>query len=475
MFFLRYLGGEVRSRLRVTLAISLGLAVGVGLVVTVNAAATGVSNAQASVLQGLYGVGTDVTVTKPPPPFNPSKAQRSGGMRISMGPNGKPEVCISGKCSTGAQTINQLSGVAYAPLAYSTAASVGRLRDVSAAGAGLLLTDRTTKIPANMGSGGGLPSSNSFGVDGVDFTHSSLGPLSDGTVTAGRNFKPGDADSNVAVVDSYYASANKLKVGSAVVIAKHSFTVIGLVSQPQGSKPPDVYIPLARAQAIGTSDGKSLAGKVNIIYVTAKSAADIPAVQREISALLPSDTVTTPSSLANEVTGSLSNTAHLANDLGRWLSALVLIAAFAVAALLTMSAVSRRVREFGTLKAIGWRSGRIMAQVLGESVAMGAGGAAAGVGIGFAGAAIINAIAPPLSATVQTATGQHMMAMGPNGPQASSPTVAHTVPVLLHAAVSSGAVVLAVVLAIAGGVLAGVVGSYQVSRLRPADALARVA
>ena len=60
------------------------------------------------------------------------------------------------------------------------------------------------------------------------------------------------------------------------------------------------------------------------------------------------------------MTGSLSSTAKLANELGKWLSVLVLIAAFAVASLLTMAAVSRRAREFGTLKALGWRSRRIV-------------------------------------------------------------------------------------------------------------------
>ena len=114
---------------------------------------------------------------------------------------------------------------------------------------------------------------------------------------------------------------------------------------------------------------------MNTIYVTAASAADIPAVQKEIAKLLPHDTVTTASSLASEVTGSVANAAKLANDLGKWLAILVLIAAFAVASLLTMAAVARRVGEFGTLKALGWRTRRIVAQVLGESVAMGIVGA----------------------------------------------------------------------------------------------------
>ena len=46
--------------------IALGLALGIGLVITVTAAAAGVKNAQGTVLKALYGVGTDVTVTKTP-------------------------------------------------------------------------------------------------------------------------------------------------------------------------------------------------------------------------------------------------------------------------------------------------------------------------------------------------------------------------------------------------------------------------
>lgn len=48
----------------------------------------------------------------------------------------------------------------------------------------------------------------------------------------------------------------------------------------------------------------------------------------------------TLSSLASEVSWSLSSTARLANDLGRWLSVLALIAAFVVAALLTLAVIT---------------------------------------------------------------------------------------------------------------------------------------
>src|ERR1700720_2594041 len=65
MFF-TYLRRELRRRMRQAVFISLGLALGIGLVITVTAASAGVKDAQGTVLHALYGVGTDVTVTKAP-------------------------------------------------------------------------------------------------------------------------------------------------------------------------------------------------------------------------------------------------------------------------------------------------------------------------------------------------------------------------------------------------------------------------
>ncbi len=482
MFFITYLRRELRRRMRQAVFIALGLALGIGLVVTVTAASAGVRKAQSDVLSSLYGVGTDVTITgKAPSPRSPGSGPPKGGQTFQVGPGGA-QVCKNGKChnAAGTTTDNLVSG-SYGPISQSKVAAVAGLKDVKAAAGGLALTDNRMTLPKNFGKpGSSLPTPSSFNVDGVDTSHLSLGPLSAGTITSGRSLKGSDAHSDMAVVDSGYAKSQKLKVGSTVTIAKKKFAVVGIVAQPQGGNPPDMYIPLARAEALGTAGPSgSLKNKVNAIYVTAASAADIPAVQKEIKRLLPHDTVTTAASLASQVTGSLASTAKLADDLGRWLSILVLIAAFAGASLLTMAAVARRAGEFGTLKALGWRSRRIIAQVLGESVTIGLIGGAAGVGLGFAGAAIISAIAPSLSATIANPTGEHISSIGVSsgatGPQNYSPTVTHTVAVPMSAVVSGSAIVLAVLLAIAGGLLAGSFGSWRIARLRPADALARVA
>ena len=156
-----------------------------------------------------------------------------------------------------------------------------------------------------------------------------------------------------------------------------------------------MYIPLGWAQKLSDN-----VGKVNQIYVKADSANDIAAVKKEIKQLMPKATVTTSEDLASQVSGSLSSASSLADSLGKWLAIAALIASFAVASLLTVSAVSRRVREFGTLKALGWKSRRIVGQVLGESVVQGVIGAVLGVALGIAGARLIAAFSPALKATL---------------------------------------------------------------------------
>jgi len=481
MFFLTYLRRELRRRMRQAIFIALGLAIGIGLVITVMGASAGVKAAQAKVLRALYGIGTDVTVTTKPKPLS---SRPTSGRATGPGPGGNAghaTVCLNGKCYTSG-TIDTLVSGDHGALSAATATKIAQLNHVSAAAAGLLLTDNRIVLPKTSSSQ--LQPPTSISVDGTDISHPRLGPLSNASLTKGRTFTSQDANANVAVVDASYATAHKLTLGEAVTIANKKFTVVGIVTQPQAGSPPQVYIPLQRAQALATdlATGKAMTKQINTVYVTAASAADIGAVQKEIQHLLPQATVTSSSDLASEITGSAASAAKLAGALGRWLAVLVLIAAFAVASLLTMAAVARRVPEFGTLKALGWRSGRIVSQVLGESVSTGIIGGALGVGLGFAGVAIIDKIAPKLSATVPSATGGGLQTQvaGPGGGAGPvsgvGPAASHTtIAVPMSASVTVTAIVLAVLLAIAGGLLAGSFGGWRAARLRPAAALTRVA
>ena len=514
--FLTYLRRELRRRMRQAIIVAVGLALGIGLVIVVTAVSSGVKNAQASVLHALYGQGTDITVTKTPSAG--SGTPGAFGFRGQTGTRTRPAAGTT-------INVDNLRGAGLGSIASSSVTTVSKLKGVAAAAGGLTLTDTkiTGKIPAinssgssgsggfggsgGGGGGGGFQGSftpTSFTVDGVDIGNGELGPLSSGKLSSGRTFTSSDASANVAVLDSNYATQNKLKVGSAITIAKTSFKVIGIVAVPSGRSSTDSYIPLARAQALA-----SMKNDVNTIYVSSTSAANVTTVSKEISSAVPSSTVTNSADLANQVTGSLASTSSLANNLGKWLAVVVLIAAFLVASLLTMSAVSRRVREFGTLKALGWRGRRIIWQVMGESIAIGVIGGVIGVILGFAGAELVNKLAPPLKASVGTTTGsatpggaRQFGGFGGAGGAGGTGTAAgggaggfggagggtggggfrrpaadalHTVAVHLTAPVTIGVIVLAVVLAIAGGVIAGSFGGWRAARLRPVAALSKVA
>jgi putative ABC transport system permease protein len=470
MFFLTYLRREMRYRIRQATLISVGLAVGIGLVVVVTSAASGVKNAQVAVLHALYGIGTDISVTT-----SPGRASSTAHGSGAFSP---------GKAS---EVVDQLTGGSMGLIDESFVARIARLPGVAAATGGLAgQTDTRLTVPslAQLGPGGRPPASAlnpvTFFVDGVDPASTRLGPYASGTISSGRGLRASDALARVAVVDSGYAEANRLEVGSAIVVAGASFKVIGIISQPPtGGGSADAYIPLAVDQQIGRGPyGASLRSEVDTIYVAAASSAGIQAVREEISALLPAATVSTSSSLASAVTGSLASTASLANDLGRWLAIAVLLAAFALASLLTSAAAGRRVREFGTLKALGWRSRRIVAQVLGEALVTGIAGAVLGIAAGLGGAALISAIAPPLSATAGADPGgpvpQNVSFNG--GGRTSSPPAGYyqTVTVHLTAPVTVTVIVLAVLLALAGGLIAGALGGWRAARLRPAAAMASV-
>jgi putative ABC transport system permease protein len=518
MFF-TYLWRELRRRARQAIFIAIGLALGIGLVITVTAAAAGVKNAQASVLHSLYGVGTDITVTKAPT----TSSTAGGGFGFSF----KQGVGTAARPKAGT-TINDntlTSDLTLSSIGAADVTSISKLDNVAAAAGGLTLTDRTVTgtVPSfNQGStsgggfgggggggstgggftGGGTSSfkTNSFVVSGVDLANGELGPLSTGTISSGRTFAAADATKDVALVDSSYATTNKLKVGSTIDIgnskaAATKFTVVGIVSEPAGDDSTNVYLPLAVAQSLA-----GLKNDVNTIYVAASSGSDITSVADAITKSVPGVTITDQDTLASQVTGSISSASSLANNLGKWLAIAVLIAAFLLASLLTMSAVSRRIREFGTLKALGWKSRRVVGQVMGESIAIGIVGGAIGVGLGFLGAAAVGHFAHPLTASLGSTTssatpgGARAFTGGGAFPTGGPPggaggtgggftggftrAAANAVPTVtehLTAPVTLEAVLAAVILAVLGGLIAGSFGGWRAARLRPAAALSKVA
>ena len=485
MFYVTYMLAELRRRLGRTILTALGLGIGVALVVTVTALSNGLDRAQAQVLEPLTGVGTDMSVTRPIdfsstedggfPQLSEDERrqlqQENGGGRFGLRNLGNPGEKFSR---------DDFVSTAQLSFAASRVKEIDALDGVQAAAGGLTLNSLHVEgtVPEDQpqpgqfgpGSGGGPPDNidvTSISVSGVDQTVKELGAITPGQIAQGRYFGSGDA--RQAILNESYGSREGLGIGDTIELAGETFSVIGIAETPLGGQSSDAYVKLSQLQEL--SDRK---GRVNTVYVRAESADDVASVAALIEKTIDGASVTTASDLAERVSGTLVDAKNLAGKLGTALMAVGLLAAFLIASLLTLSSVTKRIRELGTLKALGWSQRLVVRQVTGESLLQGLLGGAVGVLLGLAGAAAITAFAPSLQATVSSAAGQgpsFFPGPGPFGQGAVEETASE---VALGAPVSLALVLAAVGLALFGGLVAGAVGSLRASRLRPADALRHI-
>jgi ABC-type antimicrobial peptide transport system permease subunit len=279
-------------------------------------------------------------------------------------------------------------------------------------------------------------------------------------VTSGRYLSNGKD----ALLAASYARRHSLKVGSKLDLNGTIFTVVGLVKPPLGGQSADVYIPLKRLQSLANEKGLA-----NVILVRATSSADVASVQKQIEQTLGSGAqVASAKQVADSINGSLVDAANLSHNLGLVLAIVAAAAAFLLAVLLTLSSVGKRVREIGTLKALGWSQRLVVRQIVAECLATAVVGGLVGVGLGIAAAGLVGVLGPNLSASTTTGGGDALFGLG----QALSRTA--TTSVSLDAPLTLSLLVLGFGLALAGGLIAGTAGALRAARLRPADALRQV-
>ncbi len=488
VFYVRYLVAELRRRPGRTALTALGLAVGVGLVVIVGALSQGLDDAQDEVLAPLTGVGRDLSVSRPI--AVPDDDSAGGGVGGPFGQLPQRE-----RRQLRRENRSHIQGFNYSDLGEpgerfsrdeflsselsfptSEVAKVRALDGAQDAAASLTLKSLHVegRVPVSgeeplsphggPGGGGGFEFS-AVNVSGVDVRKPGLAAVTPDQVTRGRYFSeaPNQARGE-AVIDLGYARQNNIEVGDNADVGGKEFEVVGLASAPLGGDASNVYIELGWLQELAGREDR-----VNRIHVRADSSAAVSGLEKEIAAHLTGADVVTAADLADRVGGSLEDADDLSSKLGGALAIVALAAAFLIATLLTLSSVQKRIRELGTLKALGWRQRLVVRQVSAEAVIQGLLGGVVGAALGIASAAIIDAIGPTLEASVeQQSTGgvdPFAQAFG------QGDVVAGSTDVVLGAPVDAGLLLLAIGLAIVGGVLAGAAGGLRAARLRPAEAL----
>ena len=473
----------MRRRRGRTLLTALGLAVGVGLVATVTALSQGLDDAQDEVLRPLTGVGTDMSVSKT------AGAADRPGLAVRVGKLGDPGekftredyVSPRGTFSAGdAARVGKIDGVA----GVAASLTLNRLQvsgEVPEEGGGAV-----NRVGAPPPSGPEALDFDSSTVTGVDTTQPGLAPVTPERVRSGSWFTRGGK--REAVLSADYARKNRIRVGESITLKGRKYEVVGLATQPLGGQSSDIYVRLAELQKLSGREGE-----VNGLSVRAESGDAVEAVAKRLEEAIPGADVTTAKDLADRVSGSLVDAKNLSSKLGTALAIVALVAAFLIAALLTLASVNKRVRELGTLKAIGWPQRLVVRQVTGEALAQALLGGLIGAVIGIGGAALIGAVAPELEATVaDNAPAAPGPGPGPGGPQPAGPggpapagpgpaaafgqgqIESGSSKVTLDAPVDPSLVLLAIGLALVGGLVSGAVGGARVARLRPADALRSV-
>lgn len=189
-------------------------------------------------------------------------------------------------------------------------------------------------------------------------------------IVAGRTVEAGDADSNVAVVGRLYATqrlgvsdpAELARAEKQITLNDRPFKVIGIYTTANDFGDNHVFVPINTFRA-AYNPGKRLSK----IFITVDSVGNVERVVGELKKQLfeQADVVTAPEavSTARTALGTLAVSSAY--------SAVLLFAIGAVVMVFIMVLSTReRIREIGTLKAIGASNREVVLQFLAEAFGM---------------------------------------------------------------------------------------------------------
>jgi len=292
-------------------------------------------------------------------------------------------------------------------------------------------------------------------VLGLDPAQDQAGParlLREGLLT-GRLFRADEQ--GVAIADRHYAAFYSLKPGDHVTIGGRDFQIVGIAEQRGSSQAgvANLYLPLAEAQAlVGLPPGQ-----VNQVYVRVADASRMDGVVEALSARVGSLSVISQDSILQvmggvaRVSARFAEVAGLLGLLGGWVLAWVALSGL----------VAERQREIGVMKATGWRTREVVKVFLIEASLLSTAGGVVGVALGLAAALGTSYLPAPVAALSETLPGLAVAAAPASDPH-------------LSAQVTPGVLLLALLVATSGGILAGWISAWRAAALKPSQTLREV-
>ena len=254
-------------------------------------------------------------------------------------------------------------------------------------------------------------------------------------VLSGRRFRDGQAE---VMLGDLLAQDLKKNPGDTLEIQGASFTVTGIYHAASGLEADAVIMPLDQLQQLS-----SVQGKVSTIDVRLRPAPEgeswdqyMKRAQSQIEGAVPGLRAVPAAQRASD-----NQFVKLAQASAWGTSTLALLIGILGIANTMMMSVFERTSEIGTLRAMGWRRGKVLALIQLEAAALGIGGGVVGVALGWL-------VLRLLARLPQTAT-------------------------FVSASIQWQLVVEAMGIALLAGLAAGALPAWRAGSLSPVDALYR--
>lgn len=238
-------------------------------------------------------------------------------------------------------------------------------------------------------------SSSSFGpsgftVSGIDSSKLNLVGVDsiNGTV-----FSNGDA--NEMIIGKTAAQNLNKTVGDTITIFNKDFKITGIFETGNFISDAGAYISLNKLQDLTDSEDK-----VSTIAVKINENANATEVGNAIENAYPDELSTTT---AADQMGRINQGLSFI-DTATWAISLLAIVIGGVGVINTMiMSVYERTREIGVLKAVGWRSRRILGMILGESIVLTLMAGVVGIVVGVVGVEVLLSLTPSTEGIIEPA------------------------------------------------------------------------
>ena len=202
-----------------------------------------------------------------------------------------------------------------------------------------------------------------------------------------------NTDANEMILGKIAAESLNKTVGDNIDIFGEEFKITGIYETGNFIQDGGAYVSINKLQNLTGNDNK-----VSSIAVKVNENANVTEVSNNIADEYPNElSTTTAADQANRINDALGYV-----DTATWAISLLAILIGGVGVINTMiMSVYDRTREIGVLKAVGWRSRRILGMILGESIVLTLMAGVVGTAVGVVGVNVVLAYSSTFGTMIQ--------------------------------------------------------------------------